>query len=308
MKFKKPTFWDNPRISIWSVLLFPISIIYLVINFIIKIFKTQKKFSIPVICVGNIYLGGTGKTPLVRKIFDISKSLGKNPAFIKKYHYYLLDEISMLEKTGKVYTFKKRDKSIISASENKHNAVILDDGFQDFSIRPDFSIICFNSKQSLGNGFVIPSGPLREPLSAISRANCVVINGVKNLELENKLNKVLANSKIPIFYSRYIIKNIEKLQNKEIIAFAGIGSPTNFFDLLKENNLNVKKFYSFPDHYNYTQKDFNKIKGDSSAVIVTTEKDYYRLNDKQKQNFNYVEVSLEIENQSKFKDLIKQCL
>jgi len=308
MKFKKPTFWDNPKISIWSILLFPISIIYLVINFIIKIFKTQKKFSVPIICVGNIYLGGTGKTPLVRKIFEISKSFGKNPAFIKKYHKYLLDEISMLQQSGKIYSFKKRGKSINSASKNEHNVVILDDGFQDFSIRPDFSIICFNSKQSLGNGFVIPSGPLREPLSAISRANCIIINGKKNLELENKLNKFLAKNKIPIFYSRYKIKNIEKLQNKEIIAFAGIGSPSNFFDLLKENNLNVKKFYSFPDHYNYSQKDFDKIKGDSSAVIVTTEKDYYRIKDNQKQNFNYVEVSLEIENLSKFKDLIKECL
>ena len=75
MIFKKPKFWDKQKISIWSILLFPLSIIYLTINFIIKNFKTQKKFAIPVICIGNIYLGGTGKTPLVRKIFNISKSL-----------------------------------------------------------------------------------------------------------------------------------------------------------------------------------------------------------------------------------------
>ena len=115
MKFKKPKFWDNQKISFWSILLFPLSAIYLIINFIIKVIKTQKKFPIPVICVGNIYLGGTGKTPLVRKIFNISKSLGKNPAFVKKSYNYLFDEINMLKMTGKIYTHKKREESIFSA-------------------------------------------------------------------------------------------------------------------------------------------------------------------------------------------------
>ncbi|MDC0518337.1 tetraacyldisaccharide 4'-kinase [Candidatus Pelagibacter sp.] len=308
MKFKKPKFWDKQKISIWSILLFPLSIIYLTINFIIKNFKTQKKFAIPVICIGNIYLGGTGKTPLVRKIFNISKSFGKNPAFIKKYHNYLLDEINMLKETGRIYTHEKREKSIFYAVASKHDLVILDDGFQDFTIKADFSILCFNSKQSVGNGFIIPSGPLRESLAAISRADCVVINGEKNLELENKIRKSSGKKEMPIFYSKYKIKNIEKLQNKEIIAFAGIGNPTNFFDLLKENNLNIKKSYSFPDHHNYSQKDFDKIKKDISTIIVTTEKDYHRIHNEQKKNFDYVEVNLEIKNEDKLKNLIQQSL
>ena len=308
MKFKKPKFWDNQKISFWSILLFPLSAIYLIINFIIKIIKTQKKFPIPVICVGNIYLGGTGKTPLVRKIFNISKSLGKNPAFVKKNYNYLFDEINMLKMTGKVYTHKKREQSIFSAFADKHNVVILDDGFQDFSIKPNFSILCFNSIQSVGNSFVIPSGPLREPLRSISRADCIVINGEKNLELENKLNKNSNKKKLPIFYSKYVIKNIEKLKNKEIVAFAGIGNPSNFFNLLKENKLNVKKTYSFADHHDYSQKDFDKIENNTSAIIVTTEKDYYRIRDNQKQNIYCVKVELEIENEDRLKDLIKQYL
>ena len=98
MQFKKPTFWDYKKLSFQSILLFPFSIIYLAIIWFIRvpaIFKIYKKLPIPVICVGNIYLGGTGKTPLVREIFNITKSLGKNPAFIKKYHAYLSDEIKM---------------------------------------------------------------------------------------------------------------------------------------------------------------------------------------------------------------------
>ena len=118
--------------------------------------------------------------------------------------------------------------------------------------------MCFNSKQLIGNCLVIPSGPLRESFNSILRANCILINGDKNLEFENKIKKTF-KKEIKIFYSKYKIKNMENLQNKEIIAFAGIGNPSNFFDLLKENNLNLKKTYSFPDHHFYSQKDFDKI-------------------------------------------------
>ena len=135
MLFKKPKFWDNKKLSFWSVLLFPFSILYLAIIWIIRvpaIFKSYKKPSIPIICVGNIYLGGTGKTPLVREIFNIAKSLGKNPAFIKKYHAYLSDEIKMLKDKGKTYTNHKRYESLLLSISNNHNVAILDDGFQDF--------------------------------------------------------------------------------------------------------------------------------------------------------------------------------
>ena len=97
----------------------------------------------------------------------------------------------MLEKNGKVYTSKNRATSISLSINNNHNLAILDDGFQDFSIKPDLSILCFNSKQLIGNGFVIPSGPLRENLSSIIRAECVVINGEKNFDFENKIKKLI---------------------------------------------------------------------------------------------------------------------
>ncbi len=301
----KPKFWDSPKTSFWSILLFPLSLIFLLISLIIKNFQIQKKLSIPIICVGNIYVGGTGKTPLVKEIFKITKSLGKNPAFIKKSYNYLLDEIKMLQKTGKTFISKDRIKAINSSIFNNHDLAILDDGYQDFTMKKTFSILCFNSKQLIGNGLIIPSGPLREPLNAIQRSDCIVINGDKNLKFENKINKNMGNKKIPIFYSRYKIKNIEKLQNIQIVAFAGIGNPTNFFDLLIKNNLKLKKTYSFPDHHSYSQMDFDKIIGDSSTKVVTTEKDYFRMNDNQKQRCEYVDVNLEIENKDDLEKLIK---
>ena len=309
MKYKKPKFWDNRGISFLSILLYPFSLIYLFSFFLVKLFKIRKKFQIPVICIGNIYLGGTGKTPLAKEILNITKSFQKNPAYIKKSYDYLYDEIKMLKKTGKIFTSKSRAESISLSIENNHDIAILDDGFQDFSIKPNFSILCFNSKQLIGNGFVLPSGPLRENFKAIERANCIVINGNKNLEFENKINKTLRhNKKIFIFYSNYKIENLKNFQNKEITAFAGIGNPQNFFELLTENNIQIRRSLSFPDHHKYSQNDFNKILGDKSTKVVTTEKDFFRMSEEQQKLCDFIKVSLEIQNKEEFKNLIKKYL
>ena len=303
MNFKKPEFWDKSELSIWSIILYPFSLLFLIISLGAKFLKIKKKFPIPVVCVGNIYTGGTGKTPLALEIFKITKSYGKNPAFVKKGYDYLYDEIQMLDKAGKTYSDKNRKEAIKSLISDKHDVAILDDGFQDLSIEKDFSILCFNSRQLIGNGFLIPAGPLRESFNSIKKADCVLINGDRNIEFENKINKI--NKNIKIFYSKYKIKNVENFKNKEVVAFAGIGNPSNFFHLLKENNINVKKTYSFPDHYNYSENDFSKIIGDKNMKIITTEKDYFRMNDRQKQNCDFVKVDLEIENKSEFVNLIK---
>tara|TARA_B100001057_G_scaffold467824_1_gene526340 strand:- start:840 stop:1763 length:924 start_codon:yes stop_codon:yes gene_type:complete len=307
MNLKKPKFWDYKEISIWATILFPLSVIYQFVYWIINLFGPLKKFPIPIICVGNIYLGGTGKTPLAREIFNICKSFNKNPAFIKKNYAYLIDEIKMLEKTGKTFATKDRVKSITLSINHNYDVGILDDGFQDFSIKPDLSILCFNSKQLIGNGFVIPSGPLRESFSSIKRANCIFINGDKNSEFEKKIKEV--NASVKIFYSRYKIKNLEKFQNNTVIAFAGIGNPENFFDLLKRNNINVKKTFSFSDHYNYSDNDLDEIiSSEENFIYLTTEKDYFRLNDKMKKKIGYIEVSLEIENKDEFENFLKSYL
>jgi len=311
MKIKKPKFWDYKKISFKSILLLPISIIYQSLFWFKKVIsfdRSNNKLAIPIICVGNIYIGGTGKTPLVREIYKIIKSLGKKPAFVKKYHNYLSDEIEMLRETGRVYTNSKRKDGITLSALNGHDVAILDDGFQDFSIRPNFSILCFNSRQMIGNGLVIPSGPLRESLNAIQRADCIIINGDQNFEFEKKISQFKKNKKLDIFYSEYKIKDIEKFKNKKITAFAGIGNPSNFFDLLRKNNLNIVKTYSFPDHYNYSKKDFEILTDEKSDILITTEKDYYRINDEQKKECDFIEVNLEIKNEKKFREILKSYL
>ena len=230
MKFKKPEFWSY-RYSILSIILIPLSWIVIMINFLFKI-KKSTKFGIPIICVGNIYLGGTGKTPISEEIYKILKKNGKKPAFVKKYYNFLEDEINMLKKVGKVYTEKKRENSIKKLINDNFSHAILDDGFQDNSIQKDLSIICFHDKQWIGNGRIIPSGPLRESLDSIKKADCIIINGNKNIQRENLLRKY--NPKIKIFNYQYLLSYEKNLKYKKIVAFAGIGNPENYFELLKK--------------------------------------------------------------------------
>ena len=307
MKLKKPKFWDNPKLSIWSILFFPFSLIYFFLSYI-KQLKRSKKFHVPVVCVGNIYLGGTGKTPLAKEIFKITRSLGKNPAFVKKYYDYLQDEIEMLEGVGKTFTAKKRAEGIELLIKNNNNIAILDDGFQDSSIRKNFSILCFNQKQWIGNGFLIPSGPLRERLSSIKRADCIVINGDKDNIIENQINKI---KQLKIFYTKYKPKNLEILKDKKIFAFAGIGNPLNFFELLKKNNLQLLNYQSFPDHYNYKKKDLDNLKSKAkelNALLLTTEKDYCRIDSDFRKGIEKLDVDLEIDSKEEFINLIKKSI
>ena len=305
MKLKKPKFWDNSKLSIWSILFFPFSLIYFFLSYI-KQLKRSKKFHVPVICVGNIYLGGTGKTPLAKEIFKITRSLGKNPAFVKKYYDYLHDEIEMLERMGKTFATKERAEGIELLIKNNNDIAILDDGFQDSSIRKSFSILCFNQKQWIGNGFLIPSGPLRERLSSIKKADCIVINGDKDNIIENQINKI---KQLKVFYTKYKPKNLEILKDKKIFAFAGIGNPLNFFELLKKNNLQLLNYQSFPDHYNYKKKDLDNLKSKAkelNALLLTTEKDYCRINRDFRKGIEKLDVDLEIDSKEEFINLIKK--
>ena len=309
MNFFKPKFWDKTKISFFSVLLFPIALIIKFLILFKRFFIKSNQCSIPVICVGNIYLGGTGKTPLSIEIYSILKSLNMNPAFIRKQYTSYQDEFELEEQIGPIYQNKKRIEAIKKAIQNNVDIVILDDGFQDFSVNKNLSIICFNEKQWIGNGLTIPSGPLREDLSSLKRANCVLINGKKNIDIENKIYS--KNREIKIYYAKYKPTNISEFKNKEVIAFAGIGNPINFFNLLKKNNINVSEEKKFPDHYNYSEKDLknliNKLKVKNS-ILLTTEKDYFRINKNYRKNISFLKIVVEIQNRDQFIEEIKKII
>ena len=309
MNFFKPKFWDKKQVTFFSILLFPISLFIKLLFFLKRYTTKTHQCSIPVICVGNIYLGGTGKTPLCIEIFSILKNLNMNPAFIRKKYDSFQDEVVLQKQTGPTYQNKKRIEAIKESIQNKSNVAILDDGFQDFSIKKNLSIVCFNEKQWIGNGFVIPAGPLREELSSLKRTSCVIINGNKNTDIENKIFS--KNRGIKIFYSKYKAKNISEFKNKKVITFAGIGNPENFFDLLRDNKIDILEKIKFPDHHKYSVKELenltNKAK-ENNTILLTTEKDYFRINENYKHNINYLKIEVEIENRNQFIDEIKKII
>ena len=309
MKLKKPLFWSKNN-NLYSLILFPFSLLIQLLFFFKNIFLKPKKISIPVICVGNIYIGGTGKTPLSIELVRILKKFNMAPVLIKKFYKDQFDEIDLINsKNIDIIKNSSRYIALKEAEERGFKSIVLDDGFQDHSIYKDLSILCFNEKQLIGNGFTIPAGPLREPLSALRRSKIILINGKKNEDFENKIKSI--NNEINIFYSKYIAQNSHKFLNENILAFAGIGNPENFFDLLKENNINVEKKISFPDHYNYSKKELDKllkISKENNLKLLTTEKDFFRIKHFNITDIDYLTIKLEIINEELFEKELKKHL
>ncbi len=306
MKIQKPKFWDKKYYTFFSLLLLPISFVYQIIISIKKSTVNKKKFSVPIICVGNIYLGGTGKTPLSIKIWEIFKN-EYNPIIIKKSYKDHKDEIDLIKKYSKILISEKRSDAINKAIEKKFGLVIMDDGYQDFEIQKKLNILCFNGVQKLGNGLTIPSGPLRENLQSLKDCQIIMINGKKDLGFEEKLKKF--NSKLKFFYFSYSLKNPNEFTNRKLICFAVIGNPENFFELLKLNHLNIIKEISFPDHYDYTQKELDTLldlEKKYNAKLVTTEKDYLRISSVHRRSFGVIPIKVSINDEDKFTQTIKK--
>ncbi len=183
----------------------------------------------------------------------------------------------------------------------------MDDGFQDCSIKKDLNILCFNSLDKIGNGFLLPAGPLRDQLNKVNTCQIAIINGKKNISFEKEL-KLISNN-IRIYQSKYIIKNIKKFKGKKIFAFAGIGNPDSFFNLLKESGLNIKDRVSFPDHYNYTKNEILDLilrAKKEKLKLITTEKDFYRIKKFGLKKVDYVSIELRIKNYNSFiKEVLK---
>ncbi len=308
MKFKKPKFWDLKKPNIYSYILLPIA-------FLIQVFAYFKKktkindFKIKTICVGNIYVGGTGKTSLCIKINEILKKKNIRSCFIKKFYKDQLDEQKILKNRGQVFSSKVRVDSIKQAEHENYEVAIIDDGLQDSSINYDKSIVCFNNINWIGNGMVIPSGPLREKLFNIRNYDCIFLNGnLENLETIKK-EIITIHSKANIYIGQYKILNIDEINlSDNYFAFSGIGNHKTFLSTLKEHKINVMEDLEFPDHYEYTNKDLDKIITFSkkfNSKVITTEKDFLRIDNQIKKEIQFVKSELIIIDEEKF---IKQII
>ena len=312
MNFKKPIFWDLKKPNIFSYLLLPFTIPVIINNFFLGIQKKYKFSKIKTVCIGNIYLGGTGKTPLTIKLFNIIKEMGFDVITAKKFYSNQIDEQNLLKAKTKNIVSKRRIDAINQAVNNSNQVIIFDDGLQEKKIDYDLKIVCFKKKNWIGNGQLIPSGPLREKIENLKNYDIVFLNG-KDDNTEN-IREIIhrLNPKIEIFESDYIIQNLKELDiNSNYLIFSGIGDPFSFKEILLENNISVVKEIVFPDHYTYKKKDIENILQESkklNAKILTTEKDFIKLSVDDVREINFLKIELKIVKEEKFINFINDKL
>lgn len=303
MKLIKPRFWGKN--SVLSILLLPLTIFTYFINLLQKIYP-KKKFNIKTICIGNIFIGGTGKTSLTIQLSKLIKKKVKF-VFIKKDYYNQKDELDLLKKNGSVISCKNRIHSLNFAEEKKFQLALLDDGLQQKNIFYDLKIVCFNSDEGYGNGYLLPAGPLRERLKELKNYDLAFLIGEKkNIKLYNKIKSI--NKKIQIFEAKYHAIGLKKInRKKKFLMFCGIGNPHEFKKTLLKNNFKIKKEIIYPDHYKVPSHQILNIKKtakENKLNIITTEKDYSRLDKKQKKGIKFLKIKLKINNTDKLKKIL----
>ena len=311
MSFKKPIFWDLKKPTLLSNLLYPFSYLVRFNNFINEKKRKKKSDKIKTICIGNIYLGGTGKTPTTIEVYNLLKRINKKIIIGKKYYPEHKDENAILKNISNLILEKSRFDIIQKAIKRRKKIIIFDDGLQDKIIDYDLKFACFHSNNWIGNGRIIPSGPLRELKESIKKYDGIFLQSAFKPNMANSvINSIKKiNPKINIFKTKYQPINLKKLnKNKKYLIFSGIGNPENFKKLLIKNKIKIIKELKFPDHYNYTDNDIIKIKKIArslKAEIITTEKDYIKLNLNNKKDIKCLYVRIKILNQMKLINYIK---
>ena len=297
MNLKKPKFWDYKQPNLYAYLLLPIASLVKMFS-LIKIKSKTNKLKIKTICIGNIYIGGTGKTSLSIKINEILNERNIKSCFVKKFYKDQVDEQKLLKTRGKLFLSQKRINALTQAENENYEVAILDDGLQDHSINYDLSLVCFNNINWMGNGLTIPAGPLREDINSIKKYHHIFLNG--NLEnIENLKNEILKiNPKINIYLGKYEPLNLHEFdKHSKYLVFSGIGNHQSFISMIKGSGLNICKDIEFPDHYNYSDNDINQILNQAnilSCKIITTEKDYLRFKNKKIDKIKFLKSRLKI--------------
>ena len=302
MNLKKPKFWDYKKPNIYSYLFLPITYLIRLLNLYKKIYQ-PKKFKIKTICVGNIYVGGTGKTSLSIKLNEILSKKKLKSCFVKKFYKDQTDEQELLKNNGKLFISSSRVDAIKQAEKEEYDIAILDDGLQDNSIKYDLVFVCFNNINWIGNGMTIPSGPLRENIKNLVNYKNIFLNG--NLENSDNLIKEILkiNTNAIIHLGKYVPTNLDEFDRREkYLVFSGIGNHQTFVSMLKNYGFNILKDIEFSDHYNYTNKDIDEICKEAKKLnckIITTEKDYFRIANMNLSEIKFIKSDLEIIEQDK---------
>ena len=310
---KAPKFWYQKKDSYLSRSLYPLSLLFRLGTKVRNFVSTSKKSPLPVICIGNIVVGGAGKTPVSLKIGKMLIKAGYKPHFISKGYAGIIktstlveswhsptsvgDESILLSKVAPTWIGKNRNLSGEYAKMQGGDCLIMDDGFQNPTIYKDFSIIVINASQEFGNKRVMPSGPLRESIKrGLTRTNLVIVIGDTTDDL-----KKLIPSNIPILSAKFIINKENKIfKGQKITAFAGIAYPEKFFTSLAEQGAQIVKEVIYPDHHIYHENDLlnlAEIANKTQSILVSTQKDFVRIPKSYRSLVNTLEGEIVFDNE-----------
>ncbi len=309
MKLKKPKFWDYNKPSLISYLLLPFTIPLIINNFLLSLKKKKNIKNVKTICVGNINVGGTGKTPTTIKLYQLIKKLNLEVFTAKKFYSSQIDETIILKKKTKLLVAKSRKEILDIVSDNIKKILVYDDGLQDKDVSYDLEFVCFDSDNWIGNGYLMPSGPLREKLKSLKKYDGVFLKGdnSNNPNIIEQIKKY--NNKIQIFMTHYEPINLKKFNlSKKYLIFSGIGNSNSFKNILIKNNFKIVEEIIYPDHYNYTESDIEKIKMQADkldANIITTEKDHVKISETNQMKIKFLEIELKIKDETNLINFLK---
>ena len=322
-----PEFWYKKDLisKFKTFLLLPFSIVWILLSLIKKNFVKRYKSHLKVICIGNLSIGGTGKTPFSIQTYKILEILGYKPVFLTRgyrgltkgpilvnkshNHKDVGDEALLLSKVGTTIVSSNRciGAKYIENLKKNYDVIIMDDGLQNYQLEQDIKLLLIDKKLLFGNGYCIPAGPLRQTITqGLKKIDAIIFTGdgdTKDINL-NFINN------IQNFDTKLEIKNTFKTKQNNFLAFCALGNPIKFFNTLKKNNFEIALTKSFPDHYKYKNKDINTLREEAdnrNLKLITTEKDYVKIDDKENEiSVLPIEINFSKADGNKFKSFLKE--
>ena len=292
---RAPRFWwDKPGAA--AALLSPFATIYGTIA-ARRLAQPGERVGIPVICVGNPTVGGSGKTPAAIAIAGMLIAAGERPMFLTRGYGGRLagpvmvepahtavqvgDESPLLAHVAPTVVASNRVAGARLAVERGASVIVMDDGFQNPSLAKELSILVIDGKRGVGNAHVLPAGPLRAPLEPqLDRANAILIVG--DVAGAASLTAAAQARGLPLFHAQFVPDPaaVAALAGKQVLAFAGIGDPEKFFVTVTQAGIEAPVRRGFPDHHRYTPKQAAALLRDAkrnNLMPLTTEKDFVRI-------------------------------
>ena len=296
---REPRFWQQSRngsVSLMPRLLAPVAYLWGAAGRIKRYFARPEQAAVPIICIGNLTAGGTGKTPIALTIAERLIQSGEAVHFLTRGYggnehgplqvdrtrdtaAHVGDEPLLLAALAPTWVSVDRAEGAAAAARAGASVIIMDDGFQNPSLHKDFSLLVVDAQAGVGNGRLIPAGPMRERMAdALKRTNAVLIVGRGHAA--DGLAARASNSGLPVLRGILRPTDAPDLDNVPVLAYSGIGRPAKFHATLRELHADIVGIENFPDHHNFTEGDARKLlvkAQDLKARLITTEKDYVRL-------------------------------